>query len=279
MKTTGHFKIGLSVVLIAVLSLYSIKTFANKAQKSEQTNSDNISVTIDSKTTSENFTEIKEMLIEYGITVTFSNIERNDLGELTGLKIILEDQNGNQATRQMSSNQPISQIVFGRKDGLVFISPSNKENGAFAFFNQPNMMPFNFDRDSIFKQHFRSFGNLYFDDFFDDENDSFFFNGKSMNLNELREQMKKQFNDFNSESDDFSWFFDSDGSKEKFKFYDNPKTNKLIIIDGEESNFKMLKELAEDDKLDTVDELKPKTAISIYGTKAKDGVIIATTKE
>jgi len=279
MKTTGYLKIGLSVVLIAVLSLYSIKTFANKAHKSEQLSNENVSVTIDSKTTSENFTEIEEMLSEYGITVTFSNIKRNDLGELTGLKILLKDKNGNQATSQTASYQPIAQIVFGRKDGILFINHSNKENGAFAFFNQPNMMPFQFENDSIFNQHFKSFGNFNFDDFFNDENDSFFFSGRPMGLNELREQMKKQFDELDEESNNFSWFFDSDDPQRKFKFYDNPDTNKLIIIDGNESNFKALKDLAEGDKLDTVDELKPKSAISIYGDKAKDGAIIATTKE
>ncbi|NNC70792.1 MAG: hypothetical protein HKN90_08240, partial [Flavobacteriaceae bacterium] len=44
------------------------------------------------------------------------------------------------------------------------------------------------------------------------------------------------------------------------------------------STFDELDALAKDDKLDSVDVLKGKTAVSIYGKKAKDGAIIATTK-
>jgi hypothetical protein len=65
---------------------------------------------------------------------------------------------------------------------------------------------------------------------------------------------------------------------QKFRFVDNPDTEKLIVIDGKESDFETLDELAKNDKLESVDVLKSKTAMSIYGDKAKDGAIIATTK-
>ncbi len=65
---------------------------------------------------------------------------------------------------------------------------------------------------------------------------------------------------------------------QKFRFVDNPDTEKLIVIDGKDSDFKTLDELAKNDKLESVDVLKSQTAMSIYGKKAKDGAIIATTK-
>ena len=65
----------------------------------------------------------------------------------------------------------------------------------------------------------------------------------------------------------------------KFSFVDDPDIDKLIIIDGKESDFKTLDQLARSDKLEEVDFLKATTAISIYGDKAKDGVIIAITKK
>jgi len=286
MKTTGIFKIGLgAAVLIAILSLVSIKSFAHKIQKApktEQISDENVSVTIDSSTTSDNFSEIKDMLNEQGITVTFTDVQRNDLGEITGIKILLKDINGNQTVSQSSSYEPISQIVFGRKDGMLFIESKNMENGGFAFSNQPNLMsPFQFDNDSIIAQHFRSFGNLNLNDFFNDENGAFFFNGKAMNLDEIKKEMEKQFGNMAGNSNSYSWSFNSDdtnGDQNQFNFYDNPDTNKLIIINGKESDFKSLKKLAENNEIDTVDELKPKTAISIYGNKAKDGAIIVTTK-
>ena len=76
------------------------------------------------------------------------------------------------------------------------------------------------------------------------------------------------------------WHSDKDhgGKHQKFRFVDNPETDKLIIIDGKESDFETLDKLAKEDKIESVDVLKSKTAMSIYGEKAKDGAIIATTK-
>jgi len=298
MKTNNLLKIGIGLILIVGIGLISLKSFAHKGKTStdpvvqnevetgdtisnpENANA-NVSVTIDSETTDDQIDDIVNLLKDNNITPTLTNIQRNDEGKIIGLKIGLEDANGNQTTSQTASNLPIPQIIFGRKDGLLYITQSNKDTGAFAFFNRPNMMP-QFDNDSIFNQTWGGFGNFNFDDFFNDENGgSFFMNGKSMTLEELKEQMKQNFSN-QMGNQNFSWFFDDDNSGtkgQKFHFYDDPNTNKLIIIDGEESNFKTLDELAKSDQLKAVDDLKPETAISIYGNKGKDGAIIATTKK
>ncbi|HKK12334.1 MAG TPA: hypothetical protein VJ945_05855 [Flavobacteriaceae bacterium] len=300
MKTSNYLKIGIGVVLIVGIGLISLKSFAHKTKTSadplveSKVKTDdtiiadpelehaNVSVTIDAETTDDQINDIVNLLKENNITPTFTNIKRNDDGKITGIEIVLEDANGNQTSSETASNVPISQIVFGRKDGFLYINQSKMDTGALAFFNRPNMMPFPSENDSIMKQHFGAFGNFNFDDFFNDENDgSFFMNGKSMTIDELREQMKKHFSD-QLGNQNFSWFFDNDNApnaQQKFKFYDDPNTDKLIIIDGKESDFETLNSLAKSDQLKAVDNLKPETAISIYGDKAKDGAIIATTKK
>ncbi len=65
----------------------------------------------------------------------------------------------------------------------------------------------------------------------------------------------------------------------KFRFIDDPSINKYIVIDGKKANFKKLDALAKSNQLSSVDFLKPETAMSLYGKKAKDGAIIATTKK
>jgi len=299
MKTKNVVKIGIGLILVACIGLLSFKGFAHKTKTSgsEITHSEiksddsivakpefenaNVSVTINSETTDDQIDDIVNLLKENGITPTLTDIQRNEDGKITGLKIILKDEMGNQTSSQSTSNKPISQIVFGRKDGLLYITQNSKDLGAFAFFNSPNMMPFQFDNDSIFNQHFGNFGNFNFDDFFNDSEDgSFFMNGKPMTIEELKEQMKKNFDEHMGDQN-FSWFFDSgnnSNSSQKFNFYDDQNTNKLIIIDGKESDFETLDHLAQSDKLKAVDVLKPETAISVYGNKAKDGAIIATTK-
>lgn len=298
MKTNNLIKIGIGLMLIVCIGLISFNSFAHKTKTRSQSKlgseiktndlianpelvDADVSVTIDSETTDDQIDDIVNLLKENNIIPTLTNIKRNDEGKITGIKIVLEDGNGNQASSQISSNLPISQIVFGRKDGLLYVSQNSKDIGAFAFFNRPNMMPFQFDNDSIFNQPFGTFGKFNFDDFFNDEDSgSFFMNGKPMTIDELKEQMRKNLNDHWG-NHNFSWFFDNDkmhNSNQKYNFYDDPNTNKLIIIDGKESDFETLDDLAKSDKIKAVDNLKPETAISIYGNKAKDGAIIATTK-
>ena len=79
------------------------------------------------------------------------------------------------------------------------------------------------------------------------------------------------------EYEPLSSFFQNPSKKFRFT-NDDASRKKLIIIDGETSEYKKLDQLAKADKLKAVDYLKPETAISIYGDQAKDGAIIATTK-
>ena len=283
MKSKNVLKIGLGFAIVIAICTVSFKSFAHKTPKVSLTHKvdskSNVIVTIDKSTTSKDFEDIKSMMKDNGITATFNHIERNDLGELTGLSIALEDDTNNKAASNISSNMPIAQITFGRKDGLLFISQSNSENGALGFFNQPNMMPFGSKNDSLVVKNFSGFGNFNFDDFFNDDDNSFFFNGQNMTIDQLREQMKKQFESSGMNLNGMSSFFDKESdSSNKFHFKDDPNIHKLIIIDGKESDFKMLSKLSNENKLEAIDDLKPKTAISLYGNKAKDGAIIATTK-
>lgn len=267
MKPKSVLKLGIGLLIVVALCFVTFNSFANQNKKTHILNTDNITVTIDKKTTEDGFNDIKSMLKEHGIEATFTAIERNDLSELTGLKIELKDGNNGAATSKVSSNMPISEITFGRKDGMLFIAQGKNENGALGFSNQLNGPAFSFSNDSLMGQNFNSFGSFNLNDFFNSDNDSLLFNGQSFNMDKIREQMEQLFNQSNSTI-----------TKEPYAFYDDPNTNKLIIIDGKEADFETLNQLSKNHKLAEVDDLKPKTAMSIYGEKAKDGAIIATTK-
>ena len=153
----SYYEIGIGLILIVGIGLFSFKSFAHKSKTpihstveneiqvddsivNPESENANVSVTIDSETTDDQIDDIVNLLNENGITPTLTNIERNDEGKITGIRIVLEDINGNQTSSQTKSNMPISQIVFGRKDGLLYITQNTKDIGAFAFFNRPNMM-------------------------------------------------------------------------------------------------------------------------------------------
>ena len=293
MKTLGKFKLILGLSLVTIVGLISLNTYStNKSSKHVYQKDVNVNITVDSDTTDDELDDINDMLKEHGITVKFSNIKRNDEGELTSIKIELRDENGNTAVSQTSSNMPIQTFSFGRKNGSLYVSQGKSHFGNFAFFGDDMTFDFNFDHDSIFQHHFQKLDSLRFGSIFefDDENNKFFFNGKSIDMDELKERMNKMFifgdedGNFTFRGGDGNHFFfgDDDGNgmkkHQKFRFVDNPDTEKLIVIDGKESDFKTLDNLAKNDKLESVDVLKSKTAMSIYGKKAKDGAIIATTK-
>lgn len=301
MEKTKCIKIGLAVMVVAMISLISLKTFAhkpdlygNKIDVSNQGRSgittfienpvldENTSITIDSNTSDSEFQEIKTLLKEQQITASFTQIKRNDAGQITGIKIVLKDVNGNEAVSQMSSNMPIPPLVFGKKDGALYITQSKKEQGAMVFFNRPNMAPFSFSADSLGRPGLSQFGNFNFDDFFNEDDQAFFFNGQSLNLDEIREQMKRQMESIGVFGNDLTEFFKAHENglrPSRFNFKNDANLNKLIIIDGKESDFQTLDQLAKSDSLQTVDHLQPETAKSVYGQKAKDGAVIATTKK
>lgn len=292
---TSRLKLIFGLALIGIVGFITLSSFTkNKITNSVTSQKFSVNITIDSDTTDEELADIKYMLSEHGITVKFSNIKRNDDGEILGIKIELKDENGNSAVSQTSSNMPIQTFSFGRKNGSLYVSQGKSRFGNFAFFGDDMDFDFdfNFDHDSIFKHHFGKLDSLHFDHIFkfDEDDNIIMFNDKSIDIDELKDRMNKMFifsdedGSFTMKGDNGNYFFfdserdDDERAYQKFRFVDNPETEKLIVIDGEESDFETLDELAKNNKLESVDVLKSKTAMSLYGEKAKDGAIIATTK-
>lgn len=265
MKSKNALKIALSLFVLGAFCFVSLNSFAHSNPKVTIQKEDNVKITIDKKTTESSFLEIQKMLKEHGIDVHFTQVKRNKSGELTGLKIVLEDGKNASAESEISSNLPISQITFGRKDGLLFVSQGKDEFDLMGLLNSSNGMNFGFANDSIMGPKFNFFGSP--NAFFNGKSDSLFFNSKGMHLDEIKKQMEQFFKEN-----------EAIAPTDSYQFYDDPNTNKLIIIDGKESDFKTLDHLAKENKIDDVASLKSKTAMSIYGQKAKDGALIVTTK-
>lgn len=281
MRTTPILKWSFGLVVIIGLGLISYKTFGHgpKQEKSnaneltyslnaaqdavkEQDPGADISMTMDCNATDDNMEEMKRLLKESRIHVSFSDIERDKNGKITSIKIELSDDGHGKAVSQISSFKPISSISFGRKDGVLFISNEGMNlTQGLSFINGTS--PF-FANDSLFEQQFGMLKKFNIQDFFNNPSPGLSFNGNPIDFHELQEQMLEEMNAI--------------GSSKQFSFIDDPDTNKLIIIDGEESDFETLDKLAKENKIAAVDALKPETAKSIYGDKASDGALIVSTK-
>jgi len=238
-----------------------------------------IKITIDKNTKDREFKKIVKTLKEHNIDTKFSGIKRNKSNEIIAIKIKLKDDDGNESNTSLSSDNPISALTLGAEKNSLYITSSNSKN-------------YSFNGTHSLSKHF--------DFSFDDDEHVMTINGKTYDFDDIKAQIKDAFV-FEEDADgkrvviklnNFDFDFDDDENAahktrkwvskhhtQKFHFVDDPEIEKLIMIDGKKADFKKLDELAKAHKLQSVDFLKPDTAKSLYGKKAKDGAIIATTKK
>lgn len=272
----------LSISLTAALINFS---FANnaipKTVKISTISNNDIKVTIDKNTKDSEFKEIVVTLKKNNIEAKFSGVKRNKNNEIIAIKIKLKDNHGNESNTSLSSDNPISTINLGTEKKSLYISSSDSKS-------------FSFNGTHSISKHF--------DFSFDDHEHKMTINGKTFEFDNIKEHIKDAFV-FEEDSDgkrmvinlnnfdfdfDFDFNFNNDEDEkgttkqrntQKFSFFDDPKIEKIIIIDGEKVDFKKLDKLAKANKLKSIDFLKADTAQSLYGKKAKDGAIIATSKK
>lgn len=264
---------------ICILSMFSLTAFTSISyahQTKTNTQSDEITAIINKNTSEKDLEDLRTFFLENGIELIIKKVEYNNQNEITSLSIVLKKGNS-KSQYSSSSSDPISEIELGYKNDNLYITHS----GTFDIASFANQHTFHFpkvDMDSLMKKH-----NFAFNFDLDEESDSLSFKGH-MDIKKFKDQIMKSFTF--EEDEDGSFLFNGykihphKGFKnQRFKFVDNPDIEKLIIIDGKEVDFETLDNLAKSDQLEEVDFLKPETAISIYGDKAKDGAIIATTKK
>lgn len=257
----------LCVALLTFTLSVAHSNFGSKASLNQETNE--VTATITKNTTEEQFTELIAYFKENEITLNLTEVNYNEQDEIISIHISLE-KDGQNSNYGLSSNLPIADIHLGYKNNRLFIK-SNKglqtsNHSLSSLFEQLNgnhsidslltANPFSFSFSSADLKDFMNSSSIHFD--FDDLGDLF-----------------GQTNDTNSPSSKSA----HKSGLPKYNFINTPGIQKLIMVDGKESNFKTLDRLAKNDQLDEVDNLKPTTAISLYGKKAKDGAIIATTKK
>ncbi len=268
------FKNAMIAVLVICTCLISVSVHSQVNNSSISKEKMDVTITIDGEASESDLSDIKCMLQEHGIEAKFSRIERKN-GEITGIRIDLDDLGGSMTSSQISMMKPIPEISFGRRKGQLFIDQGNTSLSNFAFIGGSNQMPFPMEMDSILPNLPQRF-SFSFDDLF--HKDSMLIaGGQFQDLEKIKQKMRELMESRGQHMPEMDWAFSSYNGP-KYRFRDDPNLEKLIIIDGEEADFNALNELALQDKLDTVDVLKSKTAMSIYGKKAKDGAIIATTK-
>ena len=148
-------KLNLAVALV----LCSIFSFAQTSSKSftwnKKPSKDNVIMTWNKTTPEQEMKDDIKALAEYGVTIKYSNVKRNEKREITAIDVSFEDKNGNKGTLSYKNNKPISTIKFFKQDDEIgFGEPSsNSIEDILSFSDLPNdkfkQFNFNFDTDSL----------------------------------------------------------------------------------------------------------------------------------
>lgn len=145
-------------VLIGFILLFQIKTIAQEKMGNtilSQTNPKvEVRLVIDKNTSDTDLKREAQRLREnYGVTLKYSKIKRNENGEITGIKVEFKDKKGNKGVSQVAGNEPITPIHFYKNEEAIGFG---KPRGMRVYANVPGMKTddkepfvFHFDGDSL----------------------------------------------------------------------------------------------------------------------------------
>ena len=277
----------LTIPILTFFGVFTTSIFANTFTETNTSQEQEITATINKNTTESELQDLVLFLKENNLLLNVKKQQRNENTEITAISLVLSN-DSQQTQYNSSSNTPIADLTLGMKDGGLFITSANPNDVLMG--GQDLIASFmGGNGASNIQDMIRNFG-FYFDVLFDNSAqlkksmDSIYANADKTNLNDLRDRLLSSFHIEADENGAFSLNGQTINPLQqknlpKYSFIDKPSIKKIIMIDGKESSFETLDKLAKADQLDQVDFLKAATATSIYGKKAKDGAIIATTKK
>ncbi|TBX70094.1 hypothetical protein EZL74_04945 [Flavobacterium silvisoli] len=119
--------------------------------------SDNIYMTWNKSTPETEMNDDVKALAEHGVTITYSDVKRNEKGEITAIKVSYSDANGSKGSLEFDNKKPINTIKFYKQnDEVGFGEPSSSEifgGNSFLGSDPQKMMKeyhFNFNDDKSF---------------------------------------------------------------------------------------------------------------------------------
>lgn len=155
--------------LAVALVFTSIFSFAQTSSKSftwdKKPSKENVFMTWNATTPEQEMKDDIKALAEYGVTIKYANVKRNDKNQITAIDVSYEDKNGSKGSLSYKNNKPIATIKFYKQDDEVgFGNPSNSFEDVMAFSDFGNgeafkQFNFNFDNDSIPSLDFTMPGN------------------------------------------------------------------------------------------------------------------------
>ncbi|PHR70048.1 MAG: hypothetical protein COA67_08955 [Lutibacter sp.] len=274
-KSTNQWKYVLILPIIATfIFTFNTKVVAqNKTVEKEivfEEDTQMIIVTKDSKKS--DFEKIKKIFSKEGVTANFKNIKRNSDGEITsiGISVKSKQSNANYSTSSDTPIKPIS-ISFDNKGDNISIGNSEMHRGENYFI---------VSKGGEQKVHSTKKGNGFV-----------FISKEGTNKTKDGKYEVIDIHEENKDNNSIVWVTKNGENIEKYVtldiieedknenqiFISDQEDNLLYFIDGKKATKKDIDKL-ETDRIEKMEVLKGDKATKKYGEKAKDGVILITTK-
>ena len=119
-----------ALVTLVLFVLVSVSTVAVAQNKKMEWNNDKTSssvvMTWNKNTPESEMNDDIKALKEHGVTIKYSNVKRNAVNEITGIKVSFSDDLGNKGELNLDYKKPINSISFYKKDDEIgFGNPEN----------------------------------------------------------------------------------------------------------------------------------------------------------
>ena len=119
-----------ALVTLVLFVLVSVSTVAVAQNKKMEWNNDktasSVVMTWNKNTPESEMNDDIKALKEHGVTIKYSNVKRNAVNEITGIKVSFSDDLGNKGELNLDYKKPINTISFYKKeDEIGFGNPEN----------------------------------------------------------------------------------------------------------------------------------------------------------
>jgi hypothetical protein len=125
----------LATFVVSSLFITTTNTWAQKQKTLQEVNNNVLFMTWNKTTPESEMNDDIKALKEHGVTIKYSNVKRNENGEITSIKVDFKDEEGNTGSTEYNGKQPISGIKFFKTSEGVGFGEAPRGTSSF-----PNMM-------------------------------------------------------------------------------------------------------------------------------------------
>ena len=247
-------------LLVAFVLNFNTEIVAQQKSASTEEIEENIEIDEEMEVITKDFTKsdmekLKANLLKQGIELKYKKLKYNEANEIIGIELTVSNDKGNRAKLSQNGDEPISPISirYDAKNGTLALGNMKGTNDVHVAVHT--------DHEGTIHKEIRK--EIIIDQ--DGEKEVIIIRGDGDGHDSHKDiDVRIKTGSGDHGDNDFVFLNESDGKP-------------LIIVDGEEVIDGKMEDL-DHEKIETIEVLKGSKAIEKYGEKARDGVVIITSK-